>query len=82
MATVTVRGLDDSVRDRLRVRAAQHGRSMEQEIRETLAAAVADPGEDVGPGLGTLLRERFAGLDVDLALPRRDEPAVYVDFDE
>lgn len=45
MATLTVRDLDDSVRDRLRVQAAQHGRSMEAEARAILTEAVASPVE-------------------------------------
>jgi Plasmid stability protein len=45
MATLTVRDLDDSVRDRLRVRAAHHGRSMEAEVRAILTEAVASPVE-------------------------------------
>lgn len=45
MATLTVRDLDDSVRDRLRVLAAQHGRSMEAEVRAILTEAVASPME-------------------------------------
>lgn len=42
MATITVRGVDDHVRDRLRERAAAHGRSMEAEARAVLAASVMD----------------------------------------
>lgn len=42
MAEVIVRGLDDDVRDRLRMRAAAHGQSMEAEIRDILTSAVAD----------------------------------------
>jgi hypothetical protein len=34
MAAVSIRNLDDTVRERLRVRAAAHGRSMEAEIRD------------------------------------------------
>jgi prevent-host-death family protein len=41
MATLLIRNLDGAVRDRLRVRAAQHGRSMEAEARAILAAEVA-----------------------------------------
>lgn len=41
MATLTIRNLPDEVRDRLRVRAAERGRSMEAEAREVLTAAVA-----------------------------------------
>jgi plasmid stability protein len=45
MAVMTIRGLDDSVRDKLRLRAAQHGRSMEAEARAILEAAVSSPVE-------------------------------------
>lgn len=41
MATLTIRRLDDSVKARLRVRAAQNGRSMEEEARELLTASLA-----------------------------------------
>lgn len=40
MATLTIRKLDDSVKAKLRVRAAEHGRSMEEEVREILESAV------------------------------------------
>ena len=39
MATVTVRNLDDGVKQALRERAARHGISMEEEIRSVLGAA-------------------------------------------
>ncbi|MFK5634200.1 FitA-like ribbon-helix-helix domain-containing protein [Ornithinimicrobium sp. LYQ103] len=42
MATVTVRGLDDEVRRRLKVRAAANDRSMEAEVRAILTATVAE----------------------------------------
>lgn len=41
MASITIRGLDDSVKQRLRMRAAEHGRSMEEEAREILRRGVA-----------------------------------------
>lgn len=40
MAMLTVRNLPDDVHRALRVRAAQHGRSTEAEVREILAVAV------------------------------------------
>ncbi len=40
MAILTVRNVPDEVHRALRVRAAQHGRSTEAEVREILAAAV------------------------------------------
>jgi plasmid stability protein len=42
MATLTVRNLPDDVRDKLRVRAAQNGRSTEAEVRIALAEFVAE----------------------------------------
>jgi len=40
MATLTVRNLDDTLVRRLRIRAAEHGRSAEAEHREILRAAL------------------------------------------
>jgi antitoxin FitA len=41
MATLTIRQIDDTTKTRLRVRAAHHGRSMEQEARDILRAALS-----------------------------------------
>jgi plasmid stability protein len=41
MATLTIRRLDEAVKARLRIRAAQNGRSMEEEAREILTAGLA-----------------------------------------
>ena len=40
MASITVRNLEDSVKKKLRMRAAKHGHSMEEEVRQILRAAV------------------------------------------
>ena len=40
MATITIRNLDDDLKHQLRIRAAQHGRSMEGEVRDILTKAV------------------------------------------
>lgn len=70
MAAVSIRDLDDGVKERLRVRAARHGRSMEAEIRTILAEAVSEPSES--PGLFTTLLDRFAELGgAELELPQR-----------
>lgn len=70
MAALSIRDLDDEVRDRLRVRAAQHGRSMEAEIRAILTDAVGAPSQP--PELATALMARFGELGgVDLELPAR-----------
>lgn len=74
VAALSIRGLDDEVRERLRIRAAHHGRSMEAEIRMILADAVSGPEES--DQLFTALMERFAefgGVDLDLP-PRSTRP--------
>lgn len=77
MAAVTVRNLDDHVKERLRRRAAAHGRSMESEIRAILVEAVSDPGE----GLFVALLDRFQSLGgVELELPDRAELASAADL--
>ena len=72
MASITVRNLDDGLKRRLRVRAAENGRSMEQEAREILKAALE---EEAAPelDLGTAIHARFAALGgVELEIPPRD----------
>lgn len=74
MASLSIRNLDDGVRERLRVRAARNGRSMEAEIRIILVDAVSEPG--TSPGLFTELTDRFrevGGIDLDLP-PRASRP--------
>lgn len=74
MASITIRNLEDDLKRRLRIRAAEHGRSMEEEAREILRQAIekrAAP-ED----LGEAIHRRFAalgGVDLDL-LPREPMP--------
>lgn len=70
MAALSIRYLDDGVRDRLRVRAARNGRSMEAEVREILTeAATAER-----PGLVAALRQNFGALGgVELELPERTD---------
>ena len=73
MAAVSIRNLDDEVKELLRVRAARHGRSMEAEIRAILEAAVTD--SDERRGLLDVLVDRFAAVGgAELDLPARDAP--------
>lgn len=71
MASITIRGLDEAVKRRLRVRAAEHGRSMEEEAREILRRGVQDtapPGD-----LAAAIRARIAALGgVELELAPRE----------
>lgn len=70
MAALSIRDLDDSVREKLRVRAARHGRSMEAEARAILTAAVTE--ETGGNDLFSALADRFNRLGgADLDIPAR-----------
>lgn len=82
MAAITIRKLDEATKARLRVRAAHHGRSMEEEAREILRSALvvsSRPKEN----LAAAIRRRFAPLGgVELELPRRDAVPPPPRFDE
>ena len=84
MASITVRNLDEGLKRRLRIRAAENGRSMEQEVREILGAVLReDPsvlpeepprtGADLAGGIMALFAPIHAEFgDVELELPPRD----------
>lgn len=79
MAALSIRDLDETVKRRLQLRAARHGRSMEAEARAILTEAVSEPADSAG--LFTALLDRFATLGgVDLELPDRAEAARAADF--
>jgi len=82
MAALSIRDLDDSVKEKLRLRAARHGRSMEAEIRLILTAAATEE-ERPRTDLFSALTERFAQLGgVDLVVPARTTPPRAADFGE
>lgn len=72
MASITIRNFDDALKRRLRIRAAEHGHSMEEEARDILRAALNQepaPARD----LASAIRRRFAPLGgVELDIPRRE----------
>ncbi len=71
MASITIRNLDDGLKRRLRLRAAEHGRSMEEEVRDILRRAVGRSA--VPANLGETIHRRFAALGgVELDLPPRE----------
>lgn len=73
MASLTVRDLDDTIKARLRVRAAQHGRSMEAEVRAILRSVLIGP-EPAG-GLGSWIQRSFAGIaGPAVPVPARTDP--------
>lgn len=81
MGTMTIRNLDDEVKARLRVRAAQHGRSMEEEARCILKAALAQETSGTGAALVEAIRARVEGFGgVELELPARTPPREPPDF--
>jgi plasmid stability protein len=79
VGSLTIRNLDDALKRRLRVRAAEHGRSMEQEVREILRQALGGlpPGD-----LGRAIHERFAAIGgVELEFPTRDAMGAAPEFE-
>jgi plasmid stability protein len=72
MATLTIRNLDQAVKERLRIRAAEHGRSMEAEARRILQTALGESPRASERSLYERIHARFAALGgVDLELPPR-----------
>ena len=72
MASITIRRLEDATKERLRVRASSHGRSMEEEARQILRLALTAKGV-TGRNLGESIRRRFQALGgVELAIPPRE----------
>jgi len=71
MSSITVRNLDESVKNGLRIRAARHGWSMEQEVRQILQQVVA-PEQAGQVSFAQRIQNRFAGLQAEsLPIPAR-----------
>ncbi len=62
MTTLTIRNVDLELREKLRVRAAQHGRSMEAELRQILNEALGAEKRRPEPNLAEAIRRRFLPL--------------------
>ncbi len=63
MASITIRNLDDEIKTSLRLRAARHGLSMEQEVRNILQSALAAEASPAsGLAFAMRIHQRFAGL--------------------
>ncbi len=72
MATLTIRRLEDSIKARLRLRAAHHGRSMEEEAREILKKEL-ESKEPPKENLAESIHKLFAPLGgVRLKVPKRE----------
>ena len=78
MSSITIRNLDPAIKERLRVRAAEHGQSMEAEARRILTEAVG--AGDRTPNLAEAIRRRFApfggvdDLEIHPRVPVREPP--------
>jgi plasmid stability protein len=71
VASITIRNLDDDIKQRLRVRAAEHGRSMEEEARDILRRVMTDAASP--RDLAAAIRARVtAAARAELKLPARD----------
>jgi plasmid stability protein len=80
MASITIRNLDESLKTKLRLQSAQHGCSMEAEVRNILRQVLipsATPSD-----FADRVHQRFAGLNVDsLPIPARQAVRTPPDMD-
>ena len=82
MASITIRNLDESLKSRLRIQAAVHGRSMEDEARDILRV-VLSCGEHAPTKVGTALHVLFKPLGgLELPETQRDSMREPPDFRE
>jgi len=68
MASLAIRKLDGRIKSRLRVRAAQHGRSMEEEAHEILCSARSQskaPQENIAEAIRRRLAP-FGGVELSV----------------
>lgn len=80
MASITIRNLDESLKSKLRLQSAQHGCSMEAEVRNILRQVLLQPTTPAD--FAGRIHKRFAGLHVDsLPIPARQEARTPPDMD-
>lgn len=80
MAMLTIRNIDDSIKTQLRIRAAEHGWSMEEEVRRILKQVLS--ASTVKKGLGSRIHETVMAISgpINLDLPPRSMPRAAPDF--
>ena len=82
MSSLIVRNLDEAIKNSLRLRAARHGWSMEQEVRQILQQTVA-PEQVQATSFAERINSRFAGLNTEsLPIPARQTVKTPPAFDE
>lgn len=79
MAAITIRQLDDATKQRLRLRAAANGRSMEAEARSILVTALSSPQRVDLNWIQQIVEVADAVGGVEVPIPD-DTPAVAADF--
>jgi plasmid stability protein len=80
MSAITIRKLPEDLKQRLRLRAAAHGRSMEAEAREILTLALAENRADLS-WIERLIAvgDELGGVELDI---QADQPASVADLSE
>ncbi len=72
MSTLTIRNLEPAIKDKLRMAAATHGRSMEEEVRTILRSVLSQPASPP-MGMGSRIHARFAAIGgVALEVPAQN----------
>lgn len=81
MAQLSIRQLDEEVKEKLQRRARLHGRSTEEEVREILRNAVRSDGSGRAP-LGSRIAARFRRIGLNGEIPElRGEPERPAEFE-
>ena len=81
MSTLPVRNTEPVIKDKLRLMAAAHGHSIEEEVRSILRQAMTEVARP--SGLGSRTHARFADMgDVALPLPERSDPPRFASFEK
>lgn len=80
MASITIRNLDESVKNKLRIQSAQHGCSMEAEVRRILSQVLIPSANPTD--FANRILQRFAGLNLDsLPIPSRQAARIPPNMD-
>ncbi|CAG4911159.1 FitA-like ribbon-helix-helix domain-containing protein [Paraburkholderia saeva] len=81
MASMTIRNIDEQLKARLRIAAAQHGRSMEDEARDILRIALSTQQPGSQQSIAESIRSRIQPLGgVELNLSAREPVREPLDF--
>lgn len=82
MASITIRNLDEELKSRLRIQAAVHGRSMEEEVRNILKNALSEEASQA-PNLVQSIHNRFKEFGgIELPELKRERIREPIDFDK